>query len=100
MRGIGVCRLVAAIRGAGRRSLKTISHPRVSARLAGTSFWGILSFRATGAQPSGGARGFCTVLLKSSTPPLPAPGAIQAEIDTLRNWVETIKERQDKIDEI
>ena len=46
----------------------------------------------------------CSQLLHSASeflnPRLPAPNVIQSEIETLRNWVTGIRERQDKIDEI
>lgn len=50
------------------------------------------------------AFGRCSQLLHSASeflnPRLPAPNVIQSEIETLRNWVTGIRERQDKIDEI
>jgi len=48
------------------------------------------------------AYGRCSMLLHSSAdalnPPLPKPEAVHHEITALRNWVENIKRRQDKID--
>jgi hypothetical protein len=37
---------------------------------------------------------------ESLNPKLPAPAAIQAEIDVLRKWVGDVKGRQDAVDEI
>lgn len=48
------------------------------------------------------AYGRCSTLLHSSpdtlSPALPKPDAVQKEITALRNWVEHIRRRQDKID--